>query len=118
MNLVNDVDAVAPIRRRVLRLLPDIADIFHTIVGCRVQLYDVEESPLCIECKVREIISLGSHDMFISDVVNILADDKYINPETGAFDMLKADLLVYSHGHYYEIGKEIGKFGWSVQKKK
>ena len=78
----------------------------------------VEESPLCIECKVREIISLGSHDMFISDVVNILADDKYINPETGAFDMQKADLLVYSHGHYYEIGKEIGKFGWSVQKKK
>ena len=78
----------------------------------------VEESPLCIECKVREIISLGSHDMFISDVVNILADDKYIDPETGAFDMQKADLLVYSHGHYYEIGKEIGKFGWSVQKKK
>ena len=78
----------------------------------------VEESPLCIECKVREIISLGSHDMFISDVVNILADDKYINPETGAFDMQKADLLVYSHGHYYETGKEIGKFGWSVQKKK
>ena len=67
---------------------------------------------------VKEIISLGSHDMFISDVVNILADDKYINPETGAFDMQKADLLVYSHGHYYEIGKEIGKFGWSVQKKK
>lgn len=55
--------------------------------------------------------------MFISDVVNILADDKYINPETGAFDMQKADLLVYSHGHYYETGKEIGKFGWSVQKK-
>ena len=70
----------------------------------------VEESPLCIECKVREIISLGSHDMFISDVVNILADDKYIDPETGAFDMQKADLLVYSHGHYYEIGKEIDRY--------
>ena len=78
----------------------------------------IKESPVSIECKVREIISLGSHDMFISDVVNILADDKYINPETGAFDMQKADLLVYSHGHYYETGKEIGKFGWSVQKKK
>lgn len=82
-----------------------------------VQAPYVEESPLCIECKVREIISLGSHDMFIADVVNLLADEKYIDPATGAFDMQKANLLVYSHGHYYEMGKEIGNFGWSVQKK-
>lgn len=78
----------------------------------------VEESPLCIECRVREVISLGSHDMFIADVVNVLADEKYINPQTNAFEMEKANLLVYSHGHYYEMAKEIGKFGWSVQKKK
>ena len=82
-----------------------------------VQAPYIEESPLCIECKAREIISLGSHDMFIADVVNVLADDKYIDLETGAFDMPGANLLVYSHGHYYEMGKEIGKFGWSVQKK-
>ena len=55
--------------------------------------------------------------MFIADVVNLLADDRYIDPSTGAFDMQKANLLVYSHGHYYEMGREIGKFGWSVQKK-
>ena len=77
----------------------------------------IEESPLCIECRVREIMSLGSHDMFIADVVNVLADDKYLHPETDAFLLNEADLLVYSHGHYYEMGKPIGKFGWSVQKK-
>lgn len=78
----------------------------------------IEESPLCIECRVKEIIALGSHDMFIADVVNVLADDKYLNPETGAFDMQKANLMAYSHGKYYELGEFIGKFGWSVQKKK
>jgi flavin reductase (DIM6/NTAB) family NADH-FMN oxidoreductase RutF len=77
----------------------------------------IEESPLCIECRVREIMSLGTHDMFIADVVNVLADDKYLNPETDAFKLNEAALLVYSHGHYYEMGKPIGKFGWSVQKK-
>ena len=78
----------------------------------------IEESPLCIECRVKEIIALGSHDMFIADVVNVLADDKYLNPETGVFDMQKANLMAYSHGKYYELGEFIGKFGWSVQKKK
>ena len=67
---------------------------------------------------MKEIIALGSHDMFIADVVNVLADDKYLNPETGAFDMQKANLMAYSHGKYYELGEFIGKFGWSVQKKK
>jgi len=78
----------------------------------------VEESPLCIECKVKEIIPLGSHDMFISEVVNVLADEKYIDPQTGTFNMGKAELLAYSHGKYYELGEMIGKFGWSVKKKK
>ena len=56
--------------------------------------------------------------MFIANVVNIQADEKYINPETGAFDMEAANPMAYSHGHYYKLGQEIGKFGWSVQKKK
>ena len=77
----------------------------------------IEESPLCIECKVKEIIPLGSHDMFISEVVNVLADEKFIDKQTGAFDMEKAGLLAYSHGKYYELGKLIGKFGWSVKRK-
>ena len=81
-----------------------------------VQAPIVEESPLCIECRVKEILPLGSHDMFIAEVVNVLADDKYLDPETGSFDMQKADLLAYSHGKYFTLGEFIGKFGWSVKK--
>ncbi len=78
----------------------------------------IEESPLCIECKIIEIKPLGSHNMLVAEVVNILADDKFIDEETGAFDMKKANLLVYAHGNYYDMGTLIGKFGWSVKKKK
>ena len=77
----------------------------------------IEESPLCIECRVKDIIPLGTHDMFISEVVNILADEQFIHPKTGAFDMKKAGLLVYVHGKYYGLGEFIGKFGWSVKRK-
>ncbi|HKL93222.1 MAG: flavin reductase family protein [Bacteroidales bacterium] len=83
-----------------------------------VQAPTVMESPLNIECRVREIISLGSHDMFLADVVNIQADEQLIHPTTGAFELEQANLLVYSHGFYHELGPMIGKFGWSVQKKK
>ncbi|AEW22629.1 flavin reductase-like protein [Tannerella forsythia KS16] len=78
----------------------------------------IEESPLCIECRVKEVMRLGSHDMFISEVVNVKADEKYLHPETGAFDMQKADLLTYVHGKYYGMGDLLGFFGWSVKKKK
>lgn len=76
----------------------------------------IEESPLCIECRVKEIISLGSHDMFIADVVNVKADDKYLNGETGKIELSQANPLVYVHGGYFELGPKIGKFGWSVEK--
>ena len=78
----------------------------------------IKESPLCIECRVKEIIPLGSHDMFIAEVVNVQADTQYINKETDTFDLQAAKLIAYSHGHYYKLGEEIGKFGWTVQKKK
>ena len=78
----------------------------------------IEESPLCIECRVKDIVSLGSHDMFIADVVNVKADDKYLNKETGKFELAESNLLVYAHGGYFELGPKIGKFGWSVEKKK
>ena len=60
---------------------------------------------------------MGSHDMFISDVLCTLADERFIHLETGAFDLRAAELIAYSHGNYYELGEHIGKFGWSVQKK-
>lgn len=78
----------------------------------------VEESPLCIECRTKEIMALGSHDMFIAEVVNVQADDRYLDQETGAFDLRKANPLAYAHGKYYELGELVGKFGWSVQKKR
>lgn len=77
----------------------------------------VEESPLNIECRVKEIISLGSHDMFIAEVVNVRADERYLNPQTGKFELSESHPLVYLHGAYYGLGKKIGKFGWSVEKK-
>ncbi len=86
--------------------------------GEKVQAPVIAEAPLCIECKVREIIPLGSHDMFIADVVNVQADSRFIDPETDKFDLGKAGLIAYSHGHYYKLGEEIGKFGWTVEKKK
>lgn len=82
-------------------------------VGCP----HIAESPLSIECRVKEIMSLGSHDMFIAEVVNVLASEELIDPETGAFDLGRAGLINYSHGHYYGQGEEIGRFGWSVKKK-
>ena len=78
----------------------------------------IMESPLSIECKVKQIIPLGTHDMFIAEVVNVQADDKYLNPETGEWDLSAADPLVYAHGKYFHLGEFIGKFGWSVKKNK
>lgn len=77
----------------------------------------IKESPVSVECRVKEIKSLGSHDMFIAEVLAINADEKYID-EKGAFDISKCDLIAYSNGHYYTLGKKIGRFGFSVQKKK
>lgn len=77
----------------------------------------IEESPVTIECKVKEVKKLGSHDMFIADVLSIDADEKYID-EKGAFDISKCDLIAYSNGNYYSLGRKIGKFGFSVKKKR
>ena len=86
------------------------------VKGEKVAAPIVRESPLCIECKVKEIVKLGSHDMFIAEVVNVLADKQYIDPATDKFELAMARLVAYSHGHYYKMGEEIGKFGWSVKR--
>lgn len=78
----------------------------------------IEEAPVNIECRVKEIIQLGTHHMFIADVLNVKADEQYIDSETGAFSLEKARPICYSHGQYYELGKRIGKFGYAVEKKK
>ena len=77
----------------------------------------IKESPVAIECKVKEIKELGSHHMFVAEILSIDADDKYID-ENGAFDISKCDLITYANGGYYSLSKKIGKFGYSVQKRK
>ena len=78
----------------------------------------VKESPVSIECRVIEIRPLGSHHMFLSQVLAVNADPAYIDKKTEAFHLEKARPVAYSHGKYYELGGLIGKFGWSVQKLK
>ena len=77
----------------------------------------IKESPVSVECKVKEVRELGSHHMFVAEVLAINADDKYID-KNGAFDLSKCDLIAYANGGYYSLNKKIGKFGYSVQKKK
>jgi Conserved protein/domain typically associated with flavoprotein oxygenases, DIM6/NTAB family len=77
----------------------------------------IKESPVSIECKVTEIKELGSHDMFMAEVLSINVDEKYLD-EDNKFDLEKANLIAYSHGQYYCLGERIGKFGFSVEKKK
>lgn len=77
----------------------------------------IAESPLSLACKVKEIKELGSHDMFIAEVVGVTVDDKYMN-KNGKFELNSSKLVTYSHGEYFGLGKKIGKFGYSVKKKK
>lgn len=76
----------------------------------------IEEAPVSIECVVKDIIPLGSHDMFLSEVVAVDVDEKYIDKKN-AFHMEDAKLIAYSHGDYMSLGKKLGDFGFSVRKK-
>jgi flavin reductase (DIM6/NTAB) family NADH-FMN oxidoreductase RutF len=78
----------------------------------------VAESPVAVECRVIEIKELGSHDMFLAEVLSVSVDEKYLDPKTGAFDMNKAALIASSHGKYCGLKDPIGHFGFSVKKKK
>lgn len=84
------------------------------VPGEKVNVPMVKESPVNLECKVREKKELGSHHMFLAEVVAVHVDEKYMD-EKGRFHLNKARPLVYSHGRYLLVGKEIGSFGFSVQ---
>lgn len=88
------------------------------VPASRIKAPLIKESPVNIECIVREIRELGSHHMFISEVVAVHADENYYNEESGVFKLREAEPLCYVHGKYYETGKLIGKFGYSVERKK
>lgn len=76
----------------------------------------IAESPVNIECKVHSCIELGTHDLFIAEVLCVTVDDKFMD-DKGRFDLGKADLVAYSHGEYFSLGEKLGKFGYSVAKK-
>ena len=76
----------------------------------------IQESPVNLECRVREILPLGSHHMFLADVAAVHADEKYMD-EKHKFHLEKAEPIVYSHGAYLACGEQIGTFGYSVKKK-
>ena len=75
----------------------------------------IAESPVCLECRVTQVLELGSHDMFVAEVLSTDIDDQYLD-ENGRLDLHKADLIAYSHGEYYALGALLGKFGYSVKK--
>lgn len=75
----------------------------------------IKESPVCLECKVKQILELGSHDMFIAEVVSTDIDESLLD-ENGRLDLHKADLVAYSHGEYFTLGKKLGKFGFTSLK--
>lgn len=88
------------------------------VKGQKVGCYYIEQSPLSIECRVKEVMRLGSHDMFIAEVLNVIADDRYIDETTGAFDLASSGIMAYCHGAYFSLGERLGRFGFSVKKKR
>lgn len=99
----------------------DINKFEHLGLTCaksnHVTAPSIAEAPVNIECKVREIMPLGSHDVFISDIVSVSVDENLID-EKGKLHLSKADLICYSHGEYWSLKESLGFFGYSVRKKK
>ena len=104
-----DVDIV--IQEKTGQLLKEIIAERGTDGFLKVE----EESPLNLECKVKQVVELGSHDMFIAEILGVTVDDRYMD-EKGTFHLNDAKLVSYSHGTYFELGEKIGTFGYSVRK--
>ena len=88
----------------------------HKVASTAVSVPSLLESPVSIECKVKQILELGTHDMFLAEVVAVTVDDQYMDA-SGKFHFLDSNPLAYSHGEYFTLGECIGKFGYSVKKK-
>ena len=101
------------------RQINKIEEMNLTMVkGSEIETSFIEECPISIECKVKEIIKLGSHDMFIAEVLCSHINEDLFD-EKDKIDLTKADLIAYSHGEYFSVDKNpLGKFGYSVMKKK
>lgn len=86
-------------------------------VCSQISAPQIKEAPISLECKVLEQKHFGTHDMFLAEIVAVHIDDQYLDGQ-GALHLEKAGLLAYAHGFYYTLGRQIGKFGFSVEKKK
>ena len=84
--------------------------------SAQIRAPGVAESPVVLECRVKQIARLGSHDMFVAEVVNVSVDERFLDGK-GRLELEKADLIAYSHGEYFALGKKIGRFGYSVRKR-
>lgn len=84
-----------------------------TVVSCPM----IAECPVSIECKVTDIVPLGSHDMFMADIVSVNVNEELFDKD-GKFHLEKADLIAYAHGEYFTLGKRLGNIGFSTNKKK
>ncbi len=80
-----------------------------------VEAPSIQESPVNIECRVKDILSLGSHDMFLAEVLGVTVEEKYLDKEN-RFHLEWTHPITYSHGQYYGLGKNMGKFGYSIKK--
>ncbi len=86
------------------------------VIASEVSAPMLEESPVNIECRVTDIISLGSHDMFLANIVAVNIDENYIDKQ-GKLHLDKCNLVAYAHGEYFSLGEKLGTFGFSVRKK-
>lgn len=87
------------------------------VKGQKISAPIIYESPINIECQVKDIIPLGTHDMFLAEVVNVSVSEEYLD-QNGKFHFNKSNPICYSHGCYYTLGEKLGTFGYSVKKKK
>lgn len=89
----------------------------HAIPAKKIRAPLIEESPLSLECVVKQVISLGSHDMFLAEIVGADIDERYIDSK-GKLNLQQCGLAAYAHGEYFALGRKLGDFGFSVRKKK
>ena len=91
-------------------LTPEPPGLLHTPM--------IAEAPVSIECRTKQVIELGSHDMFIAGVVAVHVEERFLDKKSGAFDLRQTDPIAYLHGSYYVLGERLGRFGFSVRKKR
>jgi flavin reductase (DIM6/NTAB) family NADH-FMN oxidoreductase RutF len=90
---------------------------FHLLEAKKIDAPIIEECPIALECVVRDTIDLGTHTMFLSEIVGIDIEDKYIDSK-GKLNLQQSGLMAYAHGEYFALGRKLGDFGFSVRKKK